>query len=66
MVKIGEDGLEFVAERGPRMIFDRMVAWFVRHNTPVPLRLTSFKQGLGAAICCSDGMIFLPEQGYRV
>ena len=37
-VKAGKAGeLEIVVERDPRRIFDRMVAWFVRHNAPVPI-----------------------------
>jgi hypothetical protein len=38
--------LEFVVERDPRRIFDRMVAWFVRHNAPVPLSSQEFQNGL--------------------
>src|SRR3546814_6938971 len=33
-VKSKNGALEFIAERDPRIIFDRMIAWFVRHNTP--------------------------------
>jgi DNA modification methylase len=62
MVKIGESGLEFVAERDPRIIFDRMVAWFVRHNTPVPLSTHEFQGGLVQRFVLRDGMIFLPDQ----
>jgi hypothetical protein len=36
IVRLKGRDLDFVAEREPRIIFDRMVAWFVRHNTPVP------------------------------
>jgi DNA modification methylase len=38
--------LDFVAERDPRIIFDRMVAWFVRHNVPVPMSTQEFQAGL--------------------
>lgn len=54
--------LEFVAERDPRIIFDRMVAWFVRHNTPVPLSSQEFQEGLRQRFPERDSMIFLPEQ----
>jgi hypothetical protein len=59
----GRDGsLEFIAERDPRIIFDRMVAWFVRHNAPVPLSSQEFQEGLRQRFPERDGMVFLPEQ----
>lgn len=54
--------MEFIAERDPRIIFDRMVAWFVRHNTPVPLSSQEFQGGLAQRFVERDGMIFLAEQ----
>lgn len=54
--------LEFVGERDPRIIFDRMVAWFVRHNTAVPLSSQEFQEGLRQRFPERDGMVFLPEQ----
>jgi 16S rRNA G966 N2-methylase RsmD len=54
--------LEFVVERDPRRIFDRMVAWFVRHDVPVPLSTEEFLDGLRNRFPERDGMIFLPEQ----
>lgn len=59
-VKAGQ--LEYVAERDPRIIFDRMVAWFVRHNVPVPLSTQEFQEGLRQRFSERDGMIFLSEQ----
>jgi len=59
-VKAGE--LEFIAERDPRIIFDRMVAWFVRHNTPVPMSSHEFQSGLAQRFVERDGMLFLPDQ----
>lgn len=54
--------LEFVAERDPRIVFDRMVAWFVRHNVPVPMSSQEFQAGLVQRFVERDGMVFLPEQ----
>lgn len=54
--------LEFVVERDPRILFDRMVAWFVRHNTPVPLSSQEFQEGLRQRFAERDGMAFLTEQ----
>ena len=57
-----ERELEFIVERDPRIIFDRMVAWFVRHDFPVPLSTEEFLDGLRSRFPERDGMVFLPEQ----
>ena len=63
VTKIGTDGeLRQVAERDPRRLFDRMVAWFVRHNTPVPLSSAEFQAGIAERFPERDGMFFLPNQ----
>lgn len=62
VVKINGGQLEFVAERDPRIIFDRLVAWFVRHNFQVPLSSQELQAGLRQRFTERDGMIFLPEQ----
>ena len=54
--------LEFVVERDPRRIYGRMVAWFVRHDVPVPLSTEEFLDGLRNRFPERDGMVFLPEQ----
>lgn len=59
-VKNGE--LEFIVERDPRRIYDRMVAWFVRHDAPVPLSTDEFLASLRSRFPERDGMAFLPEQ----
>ncbi|MBY5903936.1 site-specific DNA-methyltransferase [Rhizobium leguminosarum] len=56
------EGMEMVAERDARRLFDRMVAWFVRHNTPVPLSSAEFQAGLAERFPERDGMYFLPNQ----
>ena len=61
-VKVKDGELEFIAERDPRIIFDRMVAWFVRHNTPVPMSTHEFQSGLTQRFVERDGMVFLPDQ----
>lgn len=61
-VKVKGAELEFIAERDPRIIFDRMVAWFVRHNFPVPMSTQEFQSGLTQRFVERDGMVFLPEQ----
>jgi hypothetical protein len=54
--------LEFVAERDPRILYDRMVAFYVRHATPVPLSSAEFQAGMAEKFPERDGMFFLPEQ----
>ena len=61
-VKLKENQLEFIAERDPRVMFDRMVAFFVRHNFQVPLSSQEFQSGLSKRFAERDGMVFLPEQ----
>ena len=62
IVKVKDDQIQFVAERDPRIIFDRLVAWFVRHSFPVPLSSQEFQAGLTQRFAERDGMVFLPEQ----
>jgi hypothetical protein len=61
-VKMKRGVLEFISEREPRIVFDRMVAWFVRHNAVVPLSSQEFQDGLRTRFPERDGMAFLPEQ----
>jgi len=61
-VKMKGGELEFIKERDPRIIFDRMVAWFVRHGFPVPLSSQEFQAGLAQRFEPRDGMIFLSDQ----
>jgi len=62
VTKVKDGELEFIVERDPRRIYDRMVAWFVRHDAPVPLSSDEFLSSLRARFPERDGMVFLPEQ----
>jgi len=62
VVKSRANELTYISERDPRIIFDRMVAWFIRHNVPVPLSSHDFQEGLRTLFSERDGMVFLPEQ----
>lgn len=62
VVKAKGGQLEFVAERDPRILYDRMVAFYVRHSTPVPLSSAEFQAGMAEKFPERDGMFFLPEQ----
>lgn len=61
-VKMKDGELDFIAERDPRIIFDRVVAWFIRHNFPVPMSTHEFQAGLRQRFIERDGMVFLPNQ----
>lgn len=61
-VKMKAERIEFIAERDPRIIFDRTIAWFIRHNFQVPLSSQEFQAGLSQRFAERDGMVFLPEQ----
>lgn len=62
VTKVRANQLEFIVERDPRRIYDRMVAWFVRHDSPVPLSSNDFLAGLRSRLPERDGMVFLPDQ----
>lgn len=62
VIKMNNGQLEFVPERDPRIIFDRLVAWFVRHNFPVPLSSQELQAGLKQQFTERDGMVFLSDQ----
>ncbi|HPH11563.1 MAG TPA: DNA methyltransferase [Thermotogota bacterium] len=51
-----------VAERDPRILYDQMVAYYVRKGYPVPLNSAEFQEGLSQRFSYRDGMYFLPDQ----
>jgi len=54
--------LQMVPERDPRILFDQMIAYYVRKSYPVPISSPEFQIGLGQRFIERDGMYFLPEQ----
>jgi hypothetical protein len=54
--------LQFVPERDPRILFDQMVAYYVRKGYPVPISSPEFQLGLVQRFIERDGMYFLPDQ----
>jgi DNA modification methylase/rubredoxin len=54
--------LQMVPERDPRILFDQMIAYYVRKGYPVPISSPEFQIGLGQRFIERDGMYFLPEQ----
>lgn len=62
IIKRESNELVKVPERDPRILFDQVVAYFVRNMRDVPLSSKEFQEGLRERFSERDGMIFLPEQ----
>jgi hypothetical protein len=54
--------LQFVPERDPRILFDQVVAYYVRKGYPVPIDSGAFQLGLKQRFAERDGMVFLEDQ----
>jgi hypothetical protein len=54
--------LLLVLERDPRILFDQMIAFYVRKGYPVPISSQEFQVGLAQRFIERDGMYFLAEQ----
>ncbi len=54
--------LQMIPERDPRILFDQMVAYYVRKGYPVPISSQEFQIGLAKRFIEREGMYFLPEQ----
>ena len=54
--------LHIVPERDPRILFDQMVAYYVRKGYPVPISSPEFQIGLSQRFIERDGMYYLPDQ----
>lgn len=54
--------MQTITERDPRILFDQMVAFYVRKGYPVPISSQEFQLGLAQRFMERDGMFFLPEQ----
>ncbi|MBF0308900.1 MAG: DNA methylase [Magnetococcales bacterium] len=61
-VKSKGEEMEFIPERDPRILFDQLVAWYVRHNFDVPMGSAEFQEGLNQRFPTRDGMVFLESQ----
>jgi len=51
-----------IPERDPRILFDQMIAFYVRKGYPVPISSQEFQIGLAQRFIERDGMYFLPDQ----
>lgn len=62
IVKAQQNSLSKILERDPRILFDQVVAYFVRNSREVPISSKAFQEGLAERFAERDGMFFLPEQ----
>ncbi|MGR4018316.1 DNA methyltransferase [Vibrio harveyi] len=54
--------ISYIREREPRILFDRMVAWFISNRISIPMSSAEFQSELLTRYIERDGMIFLSEQ----
>jgi hypothetical protein len=62
VVKKQKGALLSVPERDPRILYDQMLAYYVRKGYSIPLSSQEFQQGLAQRFEEREGMYFLPEQ----
>lgn len=53
-----EKGLVYIAERDPRIIYDRVISYYVQMGLDIPIDSTSFQSGLRERFIERDGMFF--------
>lgn len=54
-----------VVERSPKILFDRMIAYYVQRGYPVPMDANEFQHGLKERFVERDGMFFTAEQAIQ-
>lgn len=62
VTKIQGGELHMVPERDPRLLYDQLVAYYVRKGYRVPISSREFQTGLAQRFMERDGMYFLPDQ----
>lgn len=54
-----------VVERSPKILYDRLISFYVQHGFPVPLNAQEFQAGLRERYAERDGMYFMPSQAAK-
>ncbi|MCD8295760.1 MAG: DNA methylase, partial [Clostridia bacterium] len=57
-----EDKTTAIQERSPKILFDRLIAYYVQHGYPVPMSASEFQKGLKERFVERDGMYFTSSQ----
>jgi DNA modification methylase len=59
---IRENATTAIIERSPKILFDRLIAFYVQKGLPVPIDAGAFQKGLRERFIERDGMFFTNEQ----
>ena len=59
---IKENSTTAIIERNPKILFDRLIAFYVQKGLPVPIDASKFQQGLREQYIERDGMFFTNEE----
>ena len=59
---VKENATTAIIERSPKILFDRLIAFYVQKGLPVPIDAGKFQQGLRERFIERDGMFFTNEQ----
>lgn len=54
-----------IIERSPKILFDRLVAFYIQNDIPVPIDATEFRLGIRDRFIERDGMFFTNEQVHQ-
>ena len=57
-----ESNTTAIIERSPKILFDRLIAFYIQRGLPVPIDAGKFQQGLRERFIERDGMFFTNEQ----
>lgn len=60
-----ENSTTAVIERSPKILFDRLIAYYVQRGYPVPMDAAEFQRGLKERFVERDGMFFTAEQAIQ-
>ncbi len=59
---VSDNSTTTIIERSPKILYDRMIAFYVQRDLPVPIDASKFQQGLRERFIERDGMFFTNEQ----
>lgn len=57
-----ENNTTAVIERSPKIIYDRLISFYLMRNLAIPIDARAFQEGLKQRFTERDGMYFTPEQ----
>lgn len=61
-IVIHNDEIQDMPERTPRILYDKLISYYVAHGFNVPMDSQEFQQGLSERFIERDGMFFTPDQ----